>query len=73
MSFGIFDRLLFSLSTGNLAPHFLFLWGPLKIDFQPGELAQWLRAVSAVPKDLGSVPCTYMAVHTCLQLQFQGI
>jgi hypothetical protein len=32
-------------------------------------MAQQLRALAVLPKDLGSVPST----HNCLKLQFQGI
>jgi hypothetical protein len=35
-------------------------------------MAQWLRILSALPKDLGSIPGTHMDAHSCLQLQFQG-
>ena len=31
-----------------------------------GEMAQWLRALSDLPEDLGSVPSTYVAAHSCL-------
>jgi len=27
-----------------------------------GEMAQWLRALAALPKDWGSIPSTHMAV-----------
>lgn len=31
-----------------------------------GERAQQLRALAALPKDLGSISSTHMAVHSCL-------
>jgi hypothetical protein len=31
-----------------------------------GEMAQWLRALPALPKDMGSIPGTHMAAHNCL-------
>ena len=34
-----------------------------------GEMAQWLRALDALPEDPGSIPSTHMAVHNCLQFQ----
>jgi len=36
-------------------------------------LAQQLRALAALPEDLGSIPNNHIAAHNCLQLQFQGI
>ncbi|CAH6901579.1 Dclk2 [Phodopus roborovskii] len=33
---------------------------------ETGEMAQWLRALAALPEDLGSVPSTHMATHSCL-------
>ncbi|CAO2645611.1 hypothetical protein LEMLEM_LOCUS27546 [Lemmus lemmus] len=36
-------------------------------------MAQWLRALTALPKDPGSIPSTHMAAHNCLKIQFQGI
>ena len=35
-----------------------------------GELAQWLRALAALPEDPGSISSTHMVGHTCLWLQF---
>jgi hypothetical protein len=32
-------------------------------------MAQCLRALAALPEDLGSIPSTHMAAHNCLQLQ----
>jgi hypothetical protein len=31
-----------------------------------GEMTQWLRALTAFPEDLGSIPSTHMAAHNCL-------
>jgi hypothetical protein len=31
-----------------------------------GELAQWLRALAALPEYPGSVPSTHMSGHHCL-------
>lgn len=45
-------------------------WGGIK-PFLAREMALQLRALAALPKHLGSVPCTHMAAHNCLQ--FQGI
>jgi hypothetical protein len=28
-------------------------------------MAQWLRALTAVPKDLASIPSTHKVVHNC--------
>jgi hypothetical protein len=28
-----------------------------------GKMAQWLRALAALPKDLGSIPSTYKEAH----------
>jgi hypothetical protein len=39
---------------------------------EEGETAQWLRALAALPEDLGSIPSTHTAAHNCLELQFQG-
>lgn len=36
-------------------------------------MAQSLKARTAIPEDLGSVPSTYMAAHNPWQLQCQGI
>ena len=33
-----------------------------------GEMAQWLRALAALPEDLGSNPSTHMAAHNCHEL-----
>jgi hypothetical protein len=33
------------------------------------ETAQWLRTLSALTEDLGSVPSTHMEAHSCLLLQ----
>ena len=35
-------------------------------------MAQWLKELAAILEDLGSNPCTNMAAHNCLSLQFQG-
>ena len=37
-----------------------------KKDRRAGEMAQQLRALIALPEDLGSVPSTDMATHSCL-------
>jgi hypothetical protein len=34
------------------------------------EMAQWLRALSALPEVLSSIPSTHMAAHNCRVLQF---
>ena len=31
-----------------------------------GQMAQWLRALPALPEDLGSIPSTHVAAHNCL-------
>lgn len=31
-----------------------------------GEMVQQLRALTALPEDLGSIPSTHMAAHACL-------
>jgi hypothetical protein len=36
-------------------------------------MAKWLRALAALPEDLGSVSSSYIAVHSHLYLQFQEI
>ena len=41
--------------------------------WRAGEMAQWLRALTAPPEDPGSIPSTHMAAHNCLWLQFHGI
>jgi hypothetical protein len=33
---------------------------------EAGEMAQWLRALAALPEDPGSIPSTHMTAHTCL-------
>jgi hypothetical protein len=33
------------------------------IELWPGEIALWLRALVALPEDLGSIPSTHMAAH----------
>jgi hypothetical protein len=33
------------------------------------EMAQWLRALTALPENQGSIPSTHMAIHNCLVLQ----
>jgi hypothetical protein len=35
-------------------------------------MAQWLRALAALPEDLGSVPRTHVADHNHLELQLQS-
>ena len=30
-----------------------------------GEMAQWLRALAALREDLGSIPSTHKAAHSC--------
>jgi hypothetical protein len=30
-------------------------------------MAQWLQALAVLPEDLGSVPSTHTAAHTCLE------
>ena len=34
--------------------------------YRAREMAQQLRALSALPKILGSIPSTHMAAHNCL-------
>ena len=36
----------------------------------PGEMAQWLRALAVLPKDLGSITSTHMAAHNCQRLSY---
>jgi hypothetical protein len=31
-----------------------------------GEMDQWLRTLAALPRDLGSIPSTHGAAHSCL-------
>ena len=31
-------------------------------------MVHWLRALTAVPEDWGSIPSTHMAAHNCLTL-----
>ena len=31
-------------------------------------MAQWLRALAALPEDLGSTPSNHMVAHNCLSL-----
>ena len=31
-----------------------------------GEVAQWLRGLTALPEDPGSIPSTHMDTHNCL-------
>ena len=38
-----------------------------------GEVVQWLRVLTALPKDPGSIPSICMAPHNCMRLQFQKI
>jgi hypothetical protein len=38
---------------------------------EAGEMAQRLRALAALPEDLGSIPNTHMAAHNSLELLFQ--
>lgn len=33
----------------------------------------WLRALTALPENPGSLPSTYMAAPRCLELQFQEV
>ena len=35
-------------------------------------MAQWLRALVALPEDWGSIPSTHRAAHNFLSFQFQG-
>ncbi|KAK7798640.1 hypothetical protein U0070_002731 [Myodes glareolus] len=35
-----------------------------------GEMAQRLRALTALPEDPGLIPSTHMAAHNCLKMQF---
>jgi hypothetical protein len=37
-----------------------------KIVIGTGEVAQWLRALTTFPEDLGSISSTHMAAHNCL-------
>ena len=37
------------------------------------EMAQQLRALTALPEDPGSIPSTHMAAHNCLKMQFHKI
>jgi len=37
----------------------IILWGAR-------AMAQWLRALTALPEDLGSIPSNDMAAHNCL-------
>ena len=37
------------------------------------KVAQWLRALTALPKDQSSIPSIHMTAHNCLKFQFQGI
>jgi hypothetical protein len=34
--------------------------------FGAREMAQWLKALDALPEDLGEIPSTHMAAHSCL-------
>ena len=36
-------------------------------------MTQWLRALTALTEELGSIPSTYMAAHNCLEIQLEGI
>ena len=36
------------------------------------QMAQQLKALTALPEDAGSIPSTHTVVHSCLQLQFRG-
>lgn len=36
-------------------------------------MAQLLKAMTVLLKDLGSIPGPFMVAHNCLQVQFQGI
>ena len=38
----------------------------LKTKSGAGEVADWLGALAVFPEDLGSIPSTHMAAHTCL-------
>jgi hypothetical protein len=40
-----------------------------KLKFKAGEMAQWLRALSALPEDPGLTPSSHMAAYNHLQLQ----
>ena len=44
-----------------------------KSDLGVGEMAQQLRALAVLPKDLAAIPAIHMAVYNCLGLQSQGI
>ena len=44
----------------------VFTYETLKKWRGAGEVAQWLRALAALPEDQGSIPNTHMAVHNCL-------
>jgi hypothetical protein len=37
-----------------------------KRNLRAGEIAQKLRALTALPEDPGSVPSTHIAAHNCL-------
>lgn len=39
----------------------------LKLNFRPGEVALWVRALAALPQDPGTVHCTKTTAHNCLQ------
>lgn len=42
-------------------------------NLRSGEImVQCLEAVATLPEDLGSISGTQMAVHNCLEIQFQG-
>ena len=30
-----------------------------------GKIAQWLKALTTLPEDLGSIPSIHMAAHNC--------
>ena len=37
----------------------------LEVILGTGVIVQWLRALTDLPEDLGSIPSTHMAAHNC--------
>jgi hypothetical protein len=38
-----------------------------------GKMTQWLKTLAGLAEDPGYVSSTQMAIHNCLELQFQGL
>jgi hypothetical protein len=49
-----------------MSPTYFMIKVPKKLRTGAGEMAEWLRALLALPEDPGSIPSTLMAAYNCL-------